>query len=103
MSRWQARGPTTGLQRRLYQPQLRTNPGGLTANRVIRFRRDAGQEVEYVLHLREDVDLYLPVRPAHRFGQRMAVVQQCLVSADLDIDRRQTPQVGVQRIGQRML
>ena len=41
----------------------------MLADRVIRLRRESGQEVEHVLHLREDVELHLAVRLAHRFGQ----------------------------------
>ena len=92
----------SGTSPRLFQSKLRADPGGDLLYGLVCFRGDAGQELEHVLHFGEDIDLHVPAGLPQRLGQSVAVIQQRLVSADLDVDRRQSAQVGVQRIGERV-
>jgi len=66
------------------------------------FGSGAGQELENVLHLRHDLEGHIDAGFACELRQRTAVVEQRLIGTSLDIHRRQTCEVGVERIGQRV-
>ena len=85
------------------EPEFRTGPVGEATDRCIPFGRGAGQELEHVLHLRHYLERHIHARLACKIRQLAAVVDQRLISPGLDIDRWETFEVGMQRIGQRVL
>jgi hypothetical protein len=82
------------------QIKLRAHPTGHLLEGVVGLRRYAGQEVEDVLRAR--ITSTMTSTPAFRamWGQPPAVVEQRLVAADLNVDRRQAFQVGMDRASQ---
>src|SRR5215471_11791350 len=102
-----ARRPLATRKRKLAkpasaEPQLRADPAdpvGKASDRRVSFRSRAGQELEDVLHLRHDFERHNDAGFACELRQLAAVVEQCLIGASLDVYRRQTREVGVERIG----
>ena len=60
---------------RLPKPELGAHPVGELPDRVIGLRRDAGKEVEDVLHVGVDVDRDIDSRIARPLGKPLAVVE----------------------------
>jgi len=85
------------------EPEFRTDPVGEATDRSITLGRGAGEELEHVLHLRHYLKRHIHARLACEIRQLAAVVEQRLNSPRLDIDRWETFEVGMQRIGQRVL
>jgi hypothetical protein len=77
------------------EPEFRANPVGKSTDRRVGLGRGAGQKLEHVLHLRHDLESHINARPAREIGKLAAVVEQCLVGPDLDIDRRETFEVSM--------
>ena len=71
------------------KPKLRTHPKGELPYRIVGLGRDAGQELEDVLHVGVDVDCDINFRLARPLGKPLAVVEQRLVATDLNVDRWQ--------------
>src|SRR6516164_10630251 len=88
---------------RLTEPEFRADPSGEATDRRIRFRRSAGQELKDVLHLRHDLERHIDAGLAREIGELAAVVEQGLVGPGLDIHGWEALEVGMQRIGERVL
>ena len=59
----------------LRQPKLRAHPRSQFSDRLIGFRRRAGEKVENVLHLRINLERHIAVRPPQSLRQVPAVIQ----------------------------
>src|SRR3954452_715238 len=81
------RAAGAGVRSRSGESEPRPEPFGDARHRVVGFGHVAGGHLEHVLHLGEDVEpAPHPVVPGP-LGQSGRVVQQYLVTADLDVER----------------
>ena len=56
-----------------------------------------------MLHLRHDLERHIHAGPAREISELSAVVEQCLIGPGLNVHRREAFEVGMERVGERIL